>query len=542
MQKFDSFQPRRPQKSVDGFFTPPAGSNRPRQPAFRASSANAQPAAGTLAGMPQRPPQQPILSSASSVAGAPPVAEYPLPGVGQPRRRELLAEPPKKEKKRRGKRKLFKRAGLVIGVFVLVAGLTIGFKFYRNIANLTGNNNPLSLFSLFHPSHLKNDNGRVNILVAGNSADDAGHDGGDLTDSIMVLSLDTHTHSALMLSIPRDLWVDIPGEGYSKINAAYPDGGMSLLQKTVENNLDIPIHYQVLVNYTAFRDLVDAVGGITITIKSSDPRGIYDPSLDYTSRYCCALAKYPNGKVSLDGKQALNLARARGDAYGSYGFPQSDFDRTEHQRQMIMAIKDKVVSTNLITSPLEVSKLADAVGKNVRTNLQVNDLQSLYYYSKDISDSNIQSASINELGGKQLLMSFTTSSGQSALVPAAGVDDFSDIQAQIKKLFSNNPVAKESAKVVLLNGTDTVGLAAKQETILTAKGADIELIADAPATQATSTIVNNSDGQKPHTLALLKQLYSAKVTTNATLSAKYPDADFIVVLGANTAPKQATQP
>src|SRR5580765_6800936 len=117
----------------------------------------------------------------------------------------------------------------------------------------------------------------------------------------MVLSVDTKKNTALMLSVPRDLWVNIPGVGHSKINAAYPNGGMNKLQSVVEDNLGLTIDYQVLVNYGAFRDLVNAVGGINITIASDDPRGIYDPSLDYTSRHCCALAKYPNGQVTLNG-------------------------------------------------------------------------------------------------------------------------------------------------------------------------------------------------------------------------------------------------
>ena len=171
----------------------------------------------------------------------------------------------------------------------------------------------------------------------------------------MVLSVNTRNNTALMLSIPRDLWVNIPGVGHSKINAAYTNGGMDKLQDVVEADMELTIDYQVLVNYSAFKDLVNAIGGITITIASDDKRGIYDPSLDYTTRNCCALAKYPNGPVKLNGKQALNLARARGDAYGSYGFPASDFDRTNHQRQMLLAIKDKASSPSVIANPFKVS-------------------------------------------------------------------------------------------------------------------------------------------------------------------------------------------
>ena len=117
--------------------------------------------------------------------------------------------------------------------------------------------------------------GRVNILVAGDSTDDPGHQGAALTDSIMLLSIDTKNHTGFMLSIPRDLWVYVPGmNSYQKINAAndvsgfsaagLPSGGMGQLQQIVQDDLGIPVDYYALVNYAAFEDAVNDVGGITI--------------------------------------------------------------------------------------------------------------------------------------------------------------------------------------------------------------------------------------------------------------------------------------
>ncbi|MFA5004468.1 MAG: LCP family protein [Candidatus Saccharimonadales bacterium] len=531
--KQDGFRPRRP-ANIDGFF---AGNqpNRPRQPIFRSSSPDLQPKQRTIGEMAKVQSSE-LLSS--------PTEDTKILGLDEhaPRSsRQAETRVPKSRKPKRNWKRVVKRSGAVFGILILLVGGFFGARFYKDIARLTGNHNPFSLLGLFHPGHLNNQNGRVNILVAGNSADDLGHNGAELTDSIMILSLDTRTHSALMLSVPRDLWVNIPGNGHAKINAAYPEGGMNLLQKTIEQNLDIPINYQVLVNYTAFKDLVNAVGGITIKIQSPDPRGIYDPSLDYTTRNCCALAKYPNGNVNLNGKQALNLARARGDAYGSYGFPQADFDRTQHQRQMLLAVKDKASNTSVIANPLKVSKLVDAAGNNVRTNLSLSEIQALYYYTKDLNDGSIQSSNINTLDGKPMLASYMSPNGQSALIPAAGIDDFSDIQAQIKKLFSSDPVVRESANVVVLNATNTVGLATKQGNILSAKGMIISQVADASANQAATSMIDNSGGKKPSTLAALKSLYKGTIVTNPTLSQTYPGADFIILLGNDMVPSTTTQ-
>lgn len=546
-KKYDSFQPRRA-TNIDGFLTSPAA-HRPRRPAFRAGtqqpvrSVRPQRPSGRLQDMPQR--RNRLSPASESIIAQSPVA---LGGeANQPRRRSRLEPQPRQRGKgkpaaeplpRRAKiKRIFKRSGQVLGALILLAVIVLGARFYKDIARITGNANPLSLLSVFHPAHLKNQDGRVNILVAGNSADDPGHNGGNLTDSIMVLSVNTRDNTALMLSIPRDLWIDLPGSGHSKINAAYDDGGMSELQEVVEDSLGVPIDYNVLVDYGAFRDLVDAVGGITITIKSDDPRGIYDPSLDYTTRSCCALAKYPNGSVRLNGKQALNLARARGDAYGSYGFPEADFDRTMHQRQMLLAIKDKATSAGVIANPLKVSNLVDAVGKNVKTNLQLNEIETLYTYMKKVNDNDIGSYNLNTLAGNgtTMLKNYTSPNGQSALIPAAGLDDFSDIQGQLTRLLSNDPIAKESPSVVVLNATDTTGLAARYGTRLTSKGFDVPIESNAPTAQTTTTIIDNTGGKKPKSLSYLKSTYRASAATNASLSANYPNADFILILGQNMA-------
>ncbi len=554
-EKYDSFQPRRA-TNIDGFLS--AKGQQPRKPVYRTSgqqnisSAPTQDRTVGFPDMPKRAAQPPVPPTVqvSPVNQVEPRANMPQPvrtrplaaGSTPPKKsRHQLRKERKQAKRATQKHRKGKRVAKIFGVLLLILVLVVGARFYKDVAKLTGNNNPLSLLSVFKPATLNNDNGRVNILVAGNSADDTGHDGAQLTDSIMVLSLNTNDNTALMLSIPRDMWVNIPGYGHSKINAAYVYGGMSLLKKVVENTTGLNIHYTALVNYSAFRDLVNAVGGITITIKSGDPRGIYDPSLDYTTRNCCALAKYPNGPVTLNGKQALNLARARGDAYGSYGFPDADYTRTMHQRQMLLAIKDKASTTAVIANPLKVGQLVDAVGNNVKTDLQLNEMEALYYYGKKINDTKIDSYSIRDLKGTATPMLVGDMiDGQSAQVPAAGIDDYSDIQAQIQYIFSATPVQKEGAGVVVLNATNTVGLAADQDTKLTNAGLSVLAHNDAAANQAQTTIVDNSQGQKPNTLAYLKKTYNATVITDATQSANYPSADFILILGASAAPKTTT--
>jgi LCP family protein required for cell wall assembly len=449
----------------------------------------------------------------------------------QPLRRKHL---PVVKKRRWSK----KRIALFVLLPFLIIGAWLVLKFGINLSKIFQGN----VFGVLSSTHLKGESeGRVNILIAGNSADDIGHNGGNLTDSIMILSVDTRNHKALLLSVPRDLYVDIPGYRHGKINEAfvagenqnfkqdgYADGGMGLLEKTIQETLGIKSHYYALINYSALRDMVDAVGGIDVTIQSTDRRGLYDPSKDYTTGG--KLVKLSNGNHHLTGQQALNLARARGDAPGSYGYANSDFTRTANQRLMLLALKNKATSTGVLTNPIKLSSLSDAIGNNIKSDMTLSEVRRLYTITKQIDNNKIASAGLNDLSGTNYLASDSNRSG-SVLIPAAGQDDFSEIQAALRRLFSNNQIVNEGARVVVLNATDTYGLAAANQDKLIAKFVNVTDIADARATLSTTQIIDASGGQAPATLTLLKRQYGNHVTADNPYHSRYPKADFILLVG-----------
>lgn len=430
-----------------------------------------------------------------------------------------------------------KRVLLTLLTIILIPGLLLGGKLVYNASKIFGGN----LFSALTTSKLKGeDTGRVNILLAGNSVDDPNHAGAALTDSIMILSINTTDNTAFMLSIPRDMWVNVPGYGHHKINEAYddgestkfnesnyPKGGMGLLEKVIQQNFGININYYSLINYNAFRQAVDAVGGIDVTIQSTDSRGLYDPNI---SRVDGGPLKLTNGLHHLDGQTALNLARARGETYRSYGFPGSDFDRTTHQRQMLIALKAKSISSSVIANPVKLNNLMDALGSNVTTDLQLSEVRRLIDIGRKVDNSKIKSLSLNSVDGKNLLANYTSSSGQSALIPAAGLDNFSDIKRYLAKVTSNSPLTKENAGLILLNATNTYGLASKNARTLESKGLYVISLADASGIQSTTQIINNTGTTKPVTLQYLEGIYGQNVTTTNPYAGKY-NADFIIVLG-----------
>ena len=458
-------------------------------------------------------------------------------------RRELPGLPGLAGQRPARKRRLgfitLKRVVITLAIVVLCIGGWLGFKFLYNAHKLFGGN----IFSVLTTTKLQGeDSGRVNILLAGNSADDAGHEGAQLTDSIMIMSIDTKNNTAFLLSVPRDLWVDIPGDGYAKINDAYVvgqqdnfnesgyfPGGMGQLQQIIQQNFGITLDYYALVDYSALRDAVNAVGGVTVNIQSDDPRGLYDPSIDYSTHG--PLVKLTNGSHQLNGQQALDLARARGDAYGSYGFPQSDFDRTQHQRQLLVALKSKAVSAGVLANPAKLSNLSDAIGNNVTTDFSLSQVHRLYDLVKPISSANIKSLSLNDANGKNLLANYDAG-GQSALIPAEGLTNFGDIRAFIAQQISSNPVVREDAQVVVLNATNTSGLASREQKTLTSQGINVAAIGDAAGNQTTTTIIDASAGKKPATRQALITTFGNSVTTTNPYASIYT-ADFIVVLGSN---------
>lgn len=344
------------------------------------------------------------------------------------------------------KKRLFtwKKAALIIFTVILTPVLIIGIWDYRNFASASSkifkDSSPISLLAA---NPLENSNGRVNILLIGYSADDPNHGGALLTDSIMVMSLDKANKTGYMLSVPRDLYVNIPEYGNAKINEAYQagerdgfnekgyaNGGAGLLQKVISDNFDIDFHYYYLINYAAVRDIVDALGGIEVTIDSPDKRGIYDPNF---MPHEGGPLKLKNGTHRIDGQTALRLTRARGSTYGSYGFPRSDFNRTQNQQIVLSSIK-KELDWTLVLDPRTNGKIFDAVAENLKTDLHISEILPFYRLMASIPDEELKSVSLNNVNEQNLLSGSRSSEGQDILIPAAGITDFSQIKNAINIL------------------------------------------------------------------------------------------------------------
>jgi LCP family protein required for cell wall assembly len=449
---------------------------------------------------------------------------------------------PVKPKRRRLNKKLVKRIAIALAIIAVIIIGYIGIKALIASSKVFKGN----LFDLLGSGQqLKTDEfGRSNILVFGTSEDDGpDHGGANLTDSIMVVSLDQKNKNAAMMSIPRDLWVKFGAAcnaGYEgKVNEVYncysDEGqndakGAEALMKIVGENFGIDIQYYAHVNYTVVRQSVDAVGGVDITIESSDPRGILDRNFDWICRYQCYKVKYANGPVHLDGEHALYLARARNDPTGwsAYGLPQGNFDREKNQQKILTALKQKATSAGTLSNPVAVTNLIDSLGNNVRTNFSGGEVKTLIGLGKDIPNDKIKSVSLVEEGN--MMVTTGNVSGQSIVRPVAGVYDFTQIQDYVRQKL--NAMNGEAATVDVLNGSDGFGVATAKAKELKDEGMSVGVVADAPAgNYAPIQWYDLSKGKQPKTAAKLKQLLGVEAAGSSLPSGVQSTADFVIIVG-----------
>ncbi|MBO8170327.1 MAG: LCP family protein [Bacillaceae bacterium] len=209
------------------------------------------------------------------------------------------------------------------------------------------------------------------ILLLGVDSRGAEH---SRSDTMMLAAVNPREEKVLLISIPRDTYVKIPGYGYDKFNHSMFYGGPPLVRKTIENFLGVDVDHYVSVDFEGFRRVVDELGGIEIDVKKR--MVYYDPS-DGTS-----IDLYP-GLQTLDGENALDYARYR---MSSIGPPDSDFDRIERQHEVIRALIEK---GKQFGSVLKVFSLMDILGDHVQTNLTSEEIRELFLTFHDFSSERL---------------------------------------------------------------------------------------------------------------------------------------------------------
>lgn len=373
------------------------------------------------------------------------------------------------------------------------------------------------------------ENGRTNVLVFGTEGYDmngtvAGgqHDGAQLTDSIMVVSFDQETKDVAMVSLPRDLKVGACMVG--KINEVFScnnedgtneEAGALALAETVEEVLGLQIQYWAHVNWASLIEIVDTLGGITVTFDED----IYDPGYTGVS----ATAGVP---ITLNGEQALAFARAR---HGTQG---GDFTRGNTQQKIVMAIVQKVIDNGVGVT--EAFSLLNILGDNLRTNFSAENIKSGVKLASGFEVGAMRQIKLVDYDNQVYYLTTPTINGISYVTPTAGDGNYSEIRELVAQQTSSDPVVREGAVLAVYNGTEGYGVAGAEREALEAAGFTVETVGDTAVGNCTERYcVYVLNDEKAGTRAALEERYGVTARPGAELPADIwaGTADFVVIVG-----------
>ncbi len=394
---------------------------------------------------------------------------------------------------------------------------------------------------------------RVNILLLG--IDKRPDEKFSRTDTMILVTVDPNSKTAGMMSVPRDLWVAIPGYNEDRVNKAYyfgeqdgyPGGGPALAMKTIQYNLGIPIHFYAQIDFEGFRNIVDTLGGIDIYV----PETIDDPTYP-DNNYGFDPFYIEAGQHTLAGYDALRYARTRAT-------PGSDFSRARRQQQVLLAVRDKALQVGIIP---KIPELWTNMSDTVETDLQLVDILELAQLADELNPDDIKTTVIDseytidwivpETKAQVLLPRrekietlvnevFTETeapdgptqaeieAAQNAQTQARAeeIAQQAERQQEIKRFLT-----QEESRVVVQNGTDRTSLASQTAQYLKQQGFNITQFGPADANTAyPETIIVVYDEAKVYTLQVLEALFEVKEANIRRSPNLKSDVDFRVIIG-----------
>lgn len=407
-------------------------------------------------------------------------------------------------------------------------------------------------------------NDRVNILLLGMGG--PGHDGPYLTDTNMVISLKPSTKEVSLLSVPRDLGVVMDNYGLGKVNHANaygenasPGQGGEYARKIFAKTLGVDIPYYVRVDFKAFVDIIDAVGGVTINVEKPFSDYMFPgPNNSYQT------IEFVAGPQLMNGTRALEYARSR---HGTNG-EGSDFARAKRQQQVLTALKERLLSFGTYTNPVKVQKILSSLSNHISTNLDFGQIMYSAALARELRSS--PRTLVLDNGPTGYLYSTNSPTGGYILLPNSG--NFDEIRTAFENIFGDVPlpVARppqtitvpeqitsstifESAKIEVQNGTWVMGLASRMEKRLTESGFTVSSVGNSskrPLPHTTVYLINPNVSTEilsslstqlgVPTERTLPDWLKAGYNTNATSTTKEealkykPDTDILVILGEDT--------
>jgi LCP family protein required for cell wall assembly len=393
---------------------------------------------------------------------------------------------------------------------------------------------------------------RVNILLLG--VDRRPDEPFARTDTIILVTVDPENNKAGMVSVPRDLYVDIPGYNTTRINQAYfygeqdayPGGGPALAMETMQHNFGVPVHFYVKVDFDGFFEIVDTLGGVDIDVPFTiDDKTFPDNNYGYDPFYIEA------GPQHLDAKTTLKYVRSR--------HVDSDFGRAERQQQVLMALKDKALQVGVLP---KIPELWTKMSGSVETNLQLIDIKELGSLSDEIRPEDVQTIVL----GYGYTVDHVTEEGAAVLLPI-----YEKIHPVIDQMFAevapNEPsqaqliaqqaaqatiqaeraaheqqraelqaqLAAEGAVIVIQNGTGIENLELDTSLFLREQGFNIAQYgpADMQQTYPRTVIVDYTGSSKEYTLGTLARFFNVTQENIRSSANRSSNVDIRVIIGAD---------
>ena len=453
----------------------------------------------------------------------------------------------------------FKIIGYLIILFIISAVAYGAFFVYKtnragSKANPTAETGPNFLETAKNLAFQKKitlegfDSGRINILLLGIAG--KGKAGTNLTDTIMVASINTKTNQVAFLSIPRDFYAEIMDENgrsagiKSKINSVYQHGISSngnnydeaakIIESTVENILGQKMNYYVVLNFDGFQEIIDSIGGVNVI----NERDIYDARYPGPN-YSYETFELSKGFHHLDGTTALKYVRERHDD------PEGDFGRAKRQQQVMQAVKNKVFSAQTFLNVFTLNNLFDILGENIKTDIRPSELGDFVELTKKLDTNNINNVVLDAWNKDSLLkVSHIFSGDVRAFILIPRVGNYSEIQDLAENVFDLNKIkrqkeeiAGENASLAIVNKSGDAASFAKIKKLLSENLGykNITITYDnVKTTEATTMIYDFSGKSKPFTLDELIKKLPASLANGNYSAQKYlgkNKPDILIVIG-----------
>ncbi|MCI0471287.1 MAG: LCP family protein [Candidatus Aminicenantes bacterium] len=380
--------------------------------------------------------------------------------------------------------------------------------------------------------------GRINVLLLGLAGEN--YPGENLTDSIIIASINPKTYQTAMLSIPRDLFVQIPDtNSYTKINALYARGkdktgkdadGVEDLRMSLSEITALPIHYYIALDFDSFQQIIDELGGINIQV----PKDIHDKRYPGPN-YSYETFDIAEGLHNLDGATALKYARTRHDEDG-------DFGRAYHQQQILESVRSKAFSLGTILNIPKINGILDTLGENLRTDIELEELDSFLDLTEKIDTHTTVNYVLNAGKPESILaVSHVYLGGVRAFILIPRTGDYDEVHDVAKNIFDlevierkKKEIANENASVAIINRSGVYGLDSKLSALLKKFGYNSSTIRlSSRTTDPQTTVFDLTNGLKPFSLEDLAKKFSAKIENGGSTSIMEvePPADFILIAG-----------